>query len=161
PVATTMSVTSAFSASTRKVRSSIRFPSAAARAATPPCGRSSAHPSPRTPCPTLSKRSLASTWSNVTKMNSFSTPSAVSASIPSRNASMQRIIKGDQVVDETWHLLPKDVALADIPNCDDVIVPMQLWLEHSHALKARDGGLGVWLDADEAVEDIADNLEYF
>ncbi|HAQ26386.1 MAG TPA: oxidoreductase, partial [Pseudomonas sp.] len=55
---------------------------------------------------------------------------------------MQRIIKGDQVVDETWHLLAKDVPLAEIPNSDDVIVPMQLWLEHAHALKARDGGLG-------------------
>ena len=74
---------------------------------------------------------------------------------------MQRIIKGDQVVDETWHLLPKDQTLDGISNCDDVIVPLALWLDHAHALKARDGGLGVWLDSDEPVEEIADDLQHF
>ncbi len=74
---------------------------------------------------------------------------------------MQRIIKHDQVVDETWHLLPNDVALADVPNSDDVIVPMRLWADHAHALKVRDGGLGIWLEADEAIEDIVDDLEHF
>ncbi|QGZ31546.1 DUF934 domain-containing protein [Stutzerimonas stutzeri] len=74
---------------------------------------------------------------------------------------MQRIIKDGQVIDETWHLLPKDVTLDGLSNCDDLIVPLQLWLDHAHALKARDGGLGVWLDADEVVEEIADDLEHF
>ena len=74
---------------------------------------------------------------------------------------MQRIIKGEQVVDETWHLLPKDVTLEELSNCDDLLVPLHLWREHAHALKARDGGLGIWLDADEAVEEIADDLQYF
>ena len=74
---------------------------------------------------------------------------------------MQRIIKDNEVIDETWHLLPKDVELQSLSNCDDLIVPMRLWLEHAHALKARDGGLGIWLDADEIVEEIADDLEHF
>lgn len=74
---------------------------------------------------------------------------------------MQRIIKDGQVIDETWHLLPKDVTLEGLSNCDDLIVPFHLWIDHAHALKARDGGLGVWLDADEAVEEIADDLEHF
>ena len=74
---------------------------------------------------------------------------------------MQRIIKGDQVVDETWHLLPKDATLDGLSNSDDLLVPMGLWLEHSHALKVRDGGLGVWLDSDEEIECIAEDLEYF
>ena len=74
---------------------------------------------------------------------------------------MQRIIKNDQLVDETWHLLPKEQTLDDLCNSDDLIVPLHLWLDHAHALKARDGGLGVWLDAHEQVEDIADDLEYF
>ncbi|AJE15210.1 oxidoreductase [Stutzerimonas balearica] len=74
---------------------------------------------------------------------------------------MQRIIKGDQVVDETWHLLPKEQTLDDLSNCDDVIVPLSLWLDHAHALKARDGGLGVWLDSDEPVEEIAEDLQHF
>lgn len=58
---------------------------------------------------------------------------------------MQRIIKNGQVLDETWHLLPQDATLDSVSNCDDLIVPLALWREHAHALKARDGGLGVWL----------------
>ncbi|MBT8766621.1 DUF934 domain-containing protein [Metapseudomonas boanensis] len=74
---------------------------------------------------------------------------------------MQRIIKNGQVIDETWHLLDKDATLDGIPNCDDIIVPLALWCDHAHALKARDGGLGVWLDSNEEIEEIADQLEYF
>ncbi|PZP22523.1 MULTISPECIES: DUF934 domain-containing protein [Pseudomonas] len=74
---------------------------------------------------------------------------------------MQRIIKDGQVVNETWHLLGKDATLDGMPNCDDLIVPLALWREHAHALKARDGGLGVWLEAGEEIEEIADQLEHF
>jgi sulfite reductase (NADPH) hemoprotein beta-component len=78
-----------------------------------------------------------------------------------RNASMQRIIKNNEVVDETWHLLPKDFNIDEISNCDDLIVPLQLWREHSRMLKARDGGLGVWLDADEEAEEIGEDVAEF
>ncbi|MGA4635282.1 DUF934 domain-containing protein [Pseudomonas solani] len=74
---------------------------------------------------------------------------------------MQRIIKNNQVIDETWHLLDKDATLDGMSNCDDLIVPLALWRDHAHALKARDGGLGVWLDADEEIEEIADQLDNF
>jgi len=74
---------------------------------------------------------------------------------------MQRIIKHNQVVDETWHLLAKDVTLDELSNCDDYIVPLTLWREHANALKARDGGLGVWLDADEEAEEIGEDLAHF
>ncbi|MHA6493189.1 DUF934 domain-containing protein [Pseudomonas borbori] len=74
---------------------------------------------------------------------------------------MQRIIKNGEVLDETWHLLPKDATLDDLSNCDDLIVPLALWVDHAHALKARDGGLGVWLDAGEEIEEIADQLQHF
>ncbi len=74
---------------------------------------------------------------------------------------MQRIIKNNEVVDETWHLLPKDFNIDEISNCDDLIVPLQLWREHARMLKARDGGLGVWLDADEEAEEIGDDVDQF
>ncbi|WP_339512099.1 DUF934 domain-containing protein [Pseudomonas sp. RL_15y_Pfl2_60] len=74
---------------------------------------------------------------------------------------MQRIIKNGQIIDETWHLLPKDATLEGLSNCDDLIVPLELWSEHAHALKARDGGLGVWLEAGEEIEEIADQLDNF
>ncbi|PTQ73839.1 DUF934 domain-containing protein [Pseudomonas sp. GV071] len=74
---------------------------------------------------------------------------------------MQRIIKNGQLVDETWHLLPKDATLEGVSNCDDLIVPLGLYVEHSSALKARDGGLGVWLEAGEEIEEIAGDLDNF
>ncbi len=74
---------------------------------------------------------------------------------------MQRIIKNGEVINETWHLLAKDATLDGMPNCDDLIVPLALWREHAPALKARDGGLGVWLEAGEEIEEIADQLEHF
>lgn len=74
---------------------------------------------------------------------------------------MQRIIKNGEVIDERWHLLPADASLEGISNSDDLIVPLGLWLESSHALKVRDGGLGVWLQSHEQIEDIVDDLKYF
>lgn len=74
---------------------------------------------------------------------------------------MQRIIKNNEVIDETWHFLPKDASFDGISNCDDLIVPLALWREHGHALKARDGGLGVWLDSDEEAEEIGSDVQYF
>lgn len=74
---------------------------------------------------------------------------------------MQQIIKGNQVVEDAWQLLPKDTNTDDLTNTGNIIVPLALWLEHAHALKARDGGLGVWLDADEEAEGIADDLQHF
>ncbi|MEH6491047.1 DUF934 domain-containing protein [Halopseudomonas sp.] len=74
---------------------------------------------------------------------------------------MQRLIKNGEIIDETWHLLPKDATLDGLSNSEDLIVPLGLWLDHAHALKARDGGLGVWLDSDEEVEAIAGDLQHF
>ena len=62
---------------------------------------------------------------------------------------MQQIIKHGQVIHESWHLLPKDAKLEELSNCDDLIVPLALWTDHSKALLAGDGGLGVWLEAGE------------
>ncbi|MDB5982123.1 MAG: hypothetical protein JWQ69_3138 [Pseudomonas sp.] len=74
---------------------------------------------------------------------------------------MQRIIKNNEVVDESWHLLPKDTTLDGLSNCDDLIVPLRLWVDHSRALLARDGGLGVWLDSDEEAEQIGEDANQF
>ncbi|PRB81463.1 DUF934 domain-containing protein [Pseudomonas sp. MYb185] len=74
---------------------------------------------------------------------------------------MQQIIKGNQVIEDTWQLLPKDAGTEDLTNSGNLIVPLALWLEHAHALRARDGGLGVWLDSDEEAESIADDLQHF
>lgn len=74
---------------------------------------------------------------------------------------MQQIIKKGALIPESWHLLPKEANLDHLPNSDDIIVPLALWLEHSHALKNRDGGLGIWLDSDEEIETVLSDLGYF
>src|SRR5690554_873669 len=74
---------------------------------------------------------------------------------------MRLIIKDNQVVPDTWELLPKDATLDQLTNTGDVIVPLAMWLEHFYALKARDGRLGVWLDADEEAERIVEDLDSF
>lgn len=71
---------------------------------------------------------------------------------------MQRIIKIDQVIDDTWELLNKDASFDELSNSGDIIVPLTMWREHSTALKARDGQVGVWLDADEMVEELVADL---
>lgn len=74
---------------------------------------------------------------------------------------MRQIIKGNEVVQDTWEIVPKDATLEQLTNTGDVIVPLAMWLEHAHALQAREGRLGVWLDADEEAEAIADDLAHF
>ena len=41
---------------------------------------------------------------------------------------MQQIIKGNQVVPDTWELLPKDASLDQLTNAGDIIVPLAMWL---------------------------------
>ena len=74
---------------------------------------------------------------------------------------MQRIIKNNEVIDETWHLLPKDTNFDDISNCDDLIVPLALWREHGPALKARDGGLGVFWTVTKRPKNLAGTSRTF
>ncbi|HHJ4328472.1 TPA: hypothetical protein ACQJWO_005795, partial [Klebsiella pneumoniae] len=74
---------------------------------------------------------------------------------------MQHIIKNGALVEDRWQLLAQDSTLEQLDNSGQLIVPLALWREHSHALLARDGALGIWLDAGEAVEDIADDLQHF
>ncbi|WP_345790474.1 DUF934 domain-containing protein, partial [Enterobacter sp. Acro-832] len=71
------------------------------------------------------------------------------------------MITNNQIVDETWHLLPKYFSFDELSNCDDYIVPLQMWRDHAHVLKARDGGLGVWLDSDEEAEEIGEDVQHF
>ena len=55
---------------------------------------------------------------------------------------MQRIIKNNEVVDETWHLLPKDFNIDEISNCDDLHRPVAAVARtqpHAHGPRWRPG----------------------
>lgn len=73
---------------------------------------------------------------------------------------MSLIIKHQQVVADTWQQIPTEATLDSLQPQDSVIVPLSLWREHAQSLKAR-SALGIWLDSDEPIEDIVEDLQCF
>ena len=73
---------------------------------------------------------------------------------------MPQLIKNREVIEDTWLLLDKEATADSIPAQGEVIVPLALWLANAEQLRGR-GNLGVWLDSDEEVENIADDLAEF
>ncbi|RMF16384.1 MAG: DUF934 domain-containing protein [Gammaproteobacteria bacterium] len=76
---------------------------------------------------------------------------------------MPKLIKDGQIIEDVWQTLPKTSMpeSQSIPQAH-VIVPLSTWLAQKEALSMRDrDSLGVWLDSDEAPEDIADDVNRF
>jgi len=69
-----------------------------------------------------------------------------------------RLIKQHSVQADTWLLLEADSTLDDIPARVDVIVPFSLWKTESAALATHNGRVGVWLESDQAVEELAGSI---
>ncbi len=61
---------------------------------------------------------------------------------------MPKIIKGSQVVDDSWVIIPKDFS-GELPRAK-VLLPMQYWLNNKEALNLQCAGL--WIDSDEDVD---------
>ena len=81
--------------------------------------------------------------------------------MPRDDDARAQLIKGERIVDDGWQWIEdKAAGLEGLPD-GDVIVPLALWQAERAALLERDGGLGVWLDADEEPESIADDLQHF
>ena len=76
---------------------------------------------------------------------------------------MGMLIKERRIVADSWRLLSRGPKgeLPEVPVEGDVIVPLALWLEHRDAFLAYSGKLGVWLEANEGPEAIADDLQRF
>ena len=76
---------------------------------------------------------------------------------------MATLINERRIVADSWRLLSRGPKgeLPEVPVGGDVIVPLALWLEHRDAFLAYPGKLGVWLDANEGPEAIADDLQRF
>ena len=76
---------------------------------------------------------------------------------------MATLINEQRIVADSWRLLSRGPKgeLPGVPVQGDVIVPLALWLEHRDAFLAYPGKLGVWLDANEGPEAIADDLQRF
>ena len=73
---------------------------------------------------------------------------------------MPRIIKNRNVIEDQWTLLPAEAVLQDATGCLQPIVPLALWQAHSDVLRKLPQ-LGIWLDSNELVEDLAEELGCF
>ena len=68
---------------------------------------------------------------------------------------MHKMLSHGAVADNNWTVLQQPVE--SIP-AGDILVPLNYWLEHRVELKQQSGQVGVWLDSDEEVESLADDL---
>ena len=68
---------------------------------------------------------------------------------------MHKMLSHGAVADNNWTVLQQPVE--SIP-AGDILVPLNYWLEHRVELKQQSGQVGVWLDSDEEVEALADDL---
>jgi len=66
-----------------------------------------------------------------------------------------RLIKHGAVIDDAWQVL-KEIPEGGLPD-GKIIVPLNYWLEHRDALRAR-GDTGVWLASDQPPAPLADDL---
>jgi phosphoadenosine phosphosulfate reductase len=77
---------------------------------------------------------------------------------------MTKIIIDQKIVDDGWTVVRlvegDNIASLTLPEAQP-IVPLALWQARRQELISRFKEIGIWLDANEAVEDIADDLHYF
>lgn len=73
---------------------------------------------------------------------------------------MPAIIKNNQVIDDQWTLLGADTELTEALNTPQAIVPFTLWQQHKSQLQAV-SPLGIWLESNEAIEDLSEDLTHF
>ena len=74
---------------------------------------------------------------------------------------MPNLIRGSEIVDDGWQLIrEREASINDLPE-GNVIVPLSLWKSEHDALRARDGAMAIWIDVDEEVEDIAEEVASF
>lgn len=71
---------------------------------------------------------------------------------------MPKLVKDGALVECNRPILPKDSALEAVDAAGaQAVVPLALWLEHTETLTAQ-GITGVWVDSDESVEPLRDQL---
>src|SRR5690554_6920111 len=100
------------------------------------------------------------TSSNARQKNISLTLFSALVSKYSRSVSMRKIIKNTAIIEDQWTLLDADVELNVALNTQQAIVPLALWQAHKEQLKAINP-IGVWLEAEQEIESLLDDLELF
>lgn len=65
---------------------------------------------------------------------------------------MQKIIKDNAVIEDTWFTLPKGHR-GDLPE-GKILIHLSYWLEHRACLDLESGNLGLWLDSEDAADEV-------
>jgi uncharacterized protein (DUF934 family) len=71
-----------------------------------------------------------------------------------------QIIKNRQIVEDQWLHVADDADVNQLP-AGDIIAPFALWQAHSEQLLQRQGQLGIRLNGDNDVAEIAADLPHF
>jgi len=70
---------------------------------------------------------------------------------------MPKLIKDGNIIDDSWTLLNNEDLALDSLNDDNVILPLQFWLDNKATLADRIDTIGVWLNGDEDPAQLADS----
>lgn len=73
---------------------------------------------------------------------------------------MRAIIKNNQVVADQWTLLSAEATLEEALQTQQAIIPLTLWQQHKSQLQDVQL-LGVWLESNQVIEDLAEDLGRF
>ena len=76
---------------------------------------------------------------------------------------MQSLIKNGEVINDDWLMLDKSSGL-DALNTSmktSVIVPLNFWRLYRSEAKAYSGNIAIWLDSDELISDINNQINEF
>jgi len=71
-----------------------------------------------------------------------------------------QIIKNRQIIKDQWQHVADDADISQLP-VGDIIVPLTLWQAHKTGLLQRRGQLGIRLNGDNDVAEIATDLQHF
>ena len=72
-----------------------------------------------------------------------------------------RVIKDNQIIEDNWQRIDLTEPDAPLPG-GDIIVPYAYWKEHkAELLNRQDGRVAICIHGDDAIEDVADDLQYF
>ena len=68
---------------------------------------------------------------------------------------MAQLLKEGQVIDNSWTTVLEDAG--DLPS-GDILLPLQRWLQQDSNLSKHQGSVGVWIDGNEEIESVAEQL---
>ena len=71
-----------------------------------------------------------------------------------------KIINNRQIVEDSWQIIGEEASIDQLP-AGKIIVPLAFWKEHKNNLSQRSEPLGIKLNPEDDVIDIAEDLEQF